>query len=359
MRRFRVYRVLAVFRTINEPAASRCRSFHLFKNIQNNSLYPKGFIYKQRLLFLLFFSLFFVFTPATAKVLSKIVAVVNDDIITSYQLDQAVIADLTQNSNKNQLDITQFEQMKVQILNKLIDEKLMKQQIKKLNLRVSDEEINNAIADVELKNGLTHAELEQALISQGVTMLQYHEKVKGEILHYKLLSREVNYKVLVTSKEVRDYFDEHVAEYAGEKKLHLKQISFELPDDDEAQIAKRHKRAMACREQLLKGKDFDKVLASQGDAATGSDMGLLVESDLSQPLQVAIAGLKPGEVCEPFEINGTLYLLQVVSRDSDNEVAFTQVKDEIRRKLRQQKTETRSKEWKRELHEGARIEIRI
>ena len=81
----------------------------------------------QRLLFLLFFSLLFTVTPASAKVLSKIAAIVNDDIITTYQLDQAVIEDLTQNSNKNQLDITQFEQMKVQTLNRLIDEMLMKQ----------------------------------------------------------------------------------------------------------------------------------------------------------------------------------------------------------------------------------------
>ena len=141
----------------------------------------------QRLLFLLFFSLLFAVTPASAKVLSKIAAIVNDDIITTYQLDQAVIVDLTQNSNKNQLDITQFEQMKMQTLNRLIDEMLMKQQIKKLNLQVSDEEVNNAIADVERKNGLTHEALEQALKSQGVTMLQYHEKVKGEILHLSLI----------------------------------------------------------------------------------------------------------------------------------------------------------------------------
>lgn len=313
----------------------------------------------QRILFLFFFSFLLAVTPVTAKTLSKIAAIVNDDIITTYQLDQAVIKDLTNNSNKNQLDISQFGQMKVQILNKLIDETLMKQQIKKLDLRVSDEELNSAIADVVLKNGLTNETLKQALDSQGVTMQQYREKVKNEILHYKLLSREVNYKVLVTSKEVRDYFDEHIAEYAGGAKLHLKQISYELPDGDEKKIAKQHKQAVACREQLLKGKDFDKVLAQQGDAATGSDMGLLVESDLSQPLQVAIAGLKPGEVCEPFAINGDLYLLQVVSRDSDNDAVFEQVKDEIRKNLTREKTKTRSKEWKKELHEEARIEIRI
>jgi len=316
----------------------------------------------QRLLFLFFLSLLFVVTPASAKVLSKIAAIVNDDIITTYQLDQAVIADLTQNSNKNQLDITQFDQMKVQTLNKLIDEALMKQQIKKLDLHVTEEAVSSAIADVELKNGLTHEALEQALTSQGVTMPQYREKVKNEILQYKLLSREVNYKVLVTSKEVRDYFDAHIAEYAGEKKLSFNEISFELQtgiDEDDVQIAQRYKQAIACREQLLNGEDFNKVLAAQGDAATGSDMGLLLESDLSQPLQVAIAGLKPGDVSDPIEIKGMLYLFQVTSRNSDNEAVFEQVKGEIRRKLTVEKTKIRAKVWKKELHDGARIEIRI
>ncbi len=314
----------------------------------------------QRTLLLFFFSLLLTVTPASAKVLSKIAAIVNDDIITTYQLDQAVIKDLTADTNKNQLDITQFEKMKVQTLNKLIDDKLMEQQIKKLGLQVSDDELNRAIADVEKKNGLTHEALEQALKSQGVTMEEYREKVKNEILHYKLLSREINYKVLVTSKDIRDYFDQHIAEYAGGKKLRLNQISYDLPTDDEKALAKRQKQAVACRKQLEEGKDFEKVLAAQGDVATGGDMGTLSESDLSEPLQEAIAGLKPGDVCEPFELNGNLYMFQVVSRESvDDDALFEQVKGEIEKKLRQEKTARRLKEWQKELHDSARIEIRI
>ena len=313
----------------------------------------------QRLLFLFFFFLIFATTPVGAKTLSKIAAIVNNDIITTHQLDQAVIKDLTANSNKNQLDITQFSQMKVQTLNKLIDEKLMEQQTEKLELRVSDEELSSAIADVELKNGLTDETLKQALTSQGVTMEQYREKVKKEILHYKLLSREVNYKVLVTSKEVRDYFDRHIAEYAGGAKLHLNQITYDLPDGDEKQIAKRRKRANACREQLISGKDFSEVLADQKDLASGGDMGELAEADLSPPLQEALAGLKPGDVCEPLELDGKLYMFQVTSRDSNNDALFEQVKDQIKSKLKREKTDLRFKEWQKELHENARIEIRI
>ena len=313
----------------------------------------------QRPLSLLFLFLLLVGTPATAKTLSKIAAIVNDDIITTYQLDQAVIKDLTNNSNKNQLDITQFGQMKVKTLNKLIDDKLMEQQIKELDLRVSDDELNNAIADVEVKNGLTHEALKQALAAQGVTMEQYREKVKKEILHYKLLSREVNYKVLVTSKEVRDYFDRHIAEYAGGAKLHLNQIIYDLPDGDEKKIAKRRQRAEACREKLIGGEDFDAVLADQKGLASGADMGELAEADLSEPLQEALAGLKPGDVCEPLELDGKLYMFQVTSRDSDSDALFEKVKDQIESKLKQEKTDLRFKEWQKELHENARIEIRI
>ncbi len=313
----------------------------------------------QRPLFLFFLSLLLAATPVTAKTLSKIAAIVNDDIITTYQLDQAVMKDLTSNTNKNQLDITQFGQVKVQILDKLINEKLMEQQAKKLGLQVSDEELNSAIADVVLKNGLTDETLKQALSTQGVTMPQYREQVKDEILHYKLLSREVNYKVLVTSKEVRDHFDQNIAEYAGGAKLNLNQIIYDLPDGNEKQIAKRRKQVEACRKQLISGKDFNEVLADQGDLASGGEMGELVEADLSQPLQEALAGLKVGDVCEPLELDGKLYIFQVTSRDSDGDVLFEQVKDQIRKNLKQEKGNTRLKEWKKELHENARIEIRI
>lgn len=312
----------------------------------------------KRPLFLFLFSLLFATTPVTAKTLSKIAAIVNDEIITTLQLDQAVIDDLTKNP-QNQFNVTQFDQMKVQILDKLIDDKLSEQQTKRLGLQVSEEELDSAIADVESKNGLTREALTQALATQGVTMPEYREKVRGEILHYKLLSREVNLKVMVTSNEVRNYFDQHIDEYTSGEKIGLTRIGYEIPTGNEKQVAKLRKQVEACRDQLISGEDFDQVLAAQGDSATGGDMGTLLKSDLAKPVQIAIAGLTPGEVSEPIEISGQLYLFQVTSRSFDNDTLFEQVKGEIEGKLRQEKTEIRFKEWQQELHDNAHIEVRI
>ncbi len=312
----------------------------------------------KRPLLLFLFSLLFATTPVTAKTLSKIAAIVNDEIITTLQLDQAVIDDLTKNP-QNQFNVTQFEQMKVQVLNKLIDEKLSAQQTKRLGLQVSDEELDSAIADVQSKNGLTREALTQALATQGVTMPEYREKVRGEILHYKLLGSEVNRKVLVTSHEVRNYFNQHIDEYSSEEKVGLNRIGYEIPTGNEKQVAKLRKQVEACRDRLLSGEDFDQVLADQGDSATGGDMGTLLESDLAKPVLIAIAGLTPGEVSEPLEVNGQLYLFQVTSRSFDKDTLFAQVKGEIEEKLRQEKTDIRFKEWQQELHDNAHIEVRI
>ncbi|MFK5926682.1 MAG: SurA N-terminal domain-containing protein [Desulfuromusa sp.] len=313
----------------------------------------------KHILFALCFSLLLAGTPVTAKTLSKAAAVVNNDIITTFQLDKAVVDALAKNPNKNQLTSEQFEQIKVQILKKMVNDKLLEQRIKELGLKVADTELNGAIEDVQSKNGLTREALEQALTSQGMSFQEYKTQIENEILRYKLLSREVNYKVLVTSSEVRSYYDNHVDEYKIEPKLRVNRISFEIPTGSEEQIAALRKRVDVSRDLLLNGEEFKKVLAGQGDSATGGDMGTLVEADLAEPLQLALAGLVPGDVSQPLEMNGQLHLFQVTARVTADGDPFERVKDEIAEKLKRDKTEIRFKEWQKELRDNAHVEIRI
>ncbi len=313
----------------------------------------------KRILFVFTFSLFLAVTPVAAKTLSKVAAVVNDEIISTFQLDKAMAAALEKDPNRNQLTTSQFDQMKIQVLKSMVNDKLLEQRIKELDLKVSDPELSGAIEDVQLKNGLTRETLEQALAAQNMTMPEYREQIKNEILRYKLLSREVNYKVLVTSSEVHSYFNNHIDEYEIEPKIRVNRISFEIPTGNEEQMAELHKRVDVSRDLLLNGEDFEKVLAAQGDSATGGDMGKLVEADLAEPLQLALADLTPGGVSKPLELNGQLHLFQVTERTAADSDPFDQVKAEIEEKLKRDKTDLRFEEWQKELSENARIEIRI
>ncbi len=313
---------------------------------------------KQALLSLLLLAL--LAQPAVAKNLTKVAAVVNHDIITTYQLDKAVLDALAKDAKGNQLTSKQFDQLKERSLEALINEKLVEQQIKALGLTVSDPELNAAIEDVQIKNNLTAEQLKAAVEAQGMSFEAYRQQLKDEILRYKLLGREVNSKVQVTSSEVREYFREHIDEYRAKPKLRVSSLSFEVPANiSDNELAELNKQVAVTRDLLINGEDFDQVLEAQGDAAFGGDMGYLVKEDLTAQLQQALEGLEVGQVSEPVQMNNQLHLFMVTEYNPGDANLYDRVKGEIEKILEQQKTDARFKEWAKELRDRGYIDIRI
>ena len=297
-------------------------------------------------------------SPAAAKTLSRVVAVVNNEIISSYQLDKEVQAVLDRNSSQPTSE--QLEQLREQVLNKLIEDKLLEQRIKELGLRVSDPELNAAIEDVQRKNNLTAEMLKNAVEARGMPFEDYRNQLRQEILRYKLLGREVNYKVQVTSSEVRKYFNDHIDEYQLEPKVRVSSISYTLPSgSNEQDLAALVERAGRARDQLLSGSPFAEVLAAQGDDVVGGDMGYLVEADLTDQLRERLAGLEPGQVSEPVQVGDQLLMFLVTERASGDTDQFERVKGEIETLLQRQKTDARFTEWSQELRDRSYIDIRL
>ena len=311
------------------------------------------------ILFLVLLTGLLLANPVLAKTLSKVVAVVNNDIISSYQLDTAVLEALAKNSQGNQLTAQQFDQLRESILEQLINEKLAKQRIKELGLQVSEVELQAAIEDVQRKNNLTQAMLEDALQAQGMDYASYRQQLTEEILRYKLLGREVNYKVQVTSSEVRKYFRENIDKYRAKPKLRVSNISYPLPADDQEKLAALRKQAEVTRDLLLSGEPREKVLATLGDGGSITDMGELIETELTEQLRQALSGLEVGQVSEPLEINGQLHLFLVTDRNPGDIHLFDRVKGEIEKILEKEKTDARFKEWAQELRDNGYVDIRI
>ncbi len=298
--------------------------------------------------------------PLAAKTLSKVAAVVNNEIISTYQLDKEVVKTLDKESKGNQLTSSQFEELKSRVLENMINEKLVEQRIKELGLSVPDPELNSAIEDVQLKNKLTAEQLKQAVEAQGMSYEDYRQQIRDEILRYKLLSREVNYKVQVTSGEVQEYFQSHIDQYRVKPQMRVSSISFEIPAGSSAeQLEQLRDRVHEVRKQLQGGADFDQLLAAQGEGVFGGDMGALVVDDLTPQLQQALEGLSVGQVSEPLEMNKQLHLFLVTEYDSGDNTLSDKSKDEIEKILKQEKTAARFKEWSQELRDQGHVEIRL
>jgi peptidyl-prolyl cis-trans isomerase SurA len=299
---------------------------------------------------------------ARSETISRIAAVVNDDIITTHQLEVKVAEHLSAEAGGQNLSAGEMETLRRGLLAELVEEVLISQRIDELGLKVADEEIEAAVLDVQKQNKLTREQLVQALQLEGMTFEAYRENLGKQILRFKLLGREVQSKVEVTNQEIRDYFRTHLDDFREPAYVRLARLSFPLPAKSSADQREAVRlKAEEALDRLRQGEDFYSVLLSStaDQSAEGGDLGTFKEGELTAAFERAVKGLKEGEVSAVIETPDGFHLLKVEERSSGTIRQFDAVQDEIQKTIADQKTEARFKEWAQSLRKNAYIDIRL
>jgi len=299
---------------------------------------------------------------AETKSLDGIAAVVNSGIITTFQLDQAVQAQLAERKlQKESFLPNELAQIRLETLNNLIDEELLQQRITQLGIKVEDEELEMAIQDVEKKNQLNREELIAALAEQGMDFEDYRNNLKQQILRFKLVGKEVQSKIDVTNQETLEYFRVHIDDYRELPFKRLSRISFPIGDNfSQEQVAEQRKLAEEAREKLVSGANFTTVLLtySSDRRAEGGDMGTFTPGELTPSFERAIKDLPEGSVSAVIETPRAFHLL-IVTEDHPGSIRnYDTVKEEIYQALKEEKTKQSLKDWVLDLRKQAYIDIR-
>lgn len=299
-------------------------------------------------------------TAASAEVINRIAAVVNNEIVTSVQLEKELAARLAVENQTLSGAPDELPALRRRVLDALIEEALIRQKITELGLKASDDEIEAAIRDVQKQNKLTREQLEEALKAQGMSFAEYRETLGKQILRFKLIGREVQSKVEVTNQEIRDYFRDHIDQFREEPRTRLSRLTFALNLGNPEQLAAVRAKAAGALARLRQGEEFGVVLQSYKDdgSAEGGDMGAFAEGEITPAFAKAVEGLQDGGISEIVEAAGGLHILKVVEKSSGKVQQFDSAKDGIRKILLEKKTEERFKSWAEGLKTGAYIDIR-
>jgi peptidyl-prolyl cis-trans isomerase SurA len=283
---------------------------------------------------------------APAEVISRIAAVVNDEIITTRQLEQRMDAQTPDEAMSRE-----------QMLENMITDILVEQRAAEIGIGVSDEDIDRAVADVERQNDITTAQLEQALVAQGMSMREYREQLRSQILRFKLTGIEVKSKADVTNHEIESYYNEHQDEYRQPARIRLSRISIPLKVEGKETYA----QAEEMRKDLDNGHSVEDILERFPSrlGAEGGDMGYFKPGELSPMFNEALEGLKEGEVTDILQSDETLHILRVEESSPGRTAPIEEVKDKIAAQLRQEKMEHELEKWRKDLRESAYIEIRL
>lgn len=161
------------------------------------------------------------------EVVDRIVAIVNDEIITYSMVAEAFIPyEKTIREKGYPLDKEIELRFKIRsnLIQQLIDQEITNQAVKKAQISVSDGEVDNYIERIKQMNSFTDEDLRKMLDKEGVELAQYKKEIKNILLRNKLIQYEVQSRIVVTQKEIDDYYEKNKESFADKKKEEVTEL---------------------------------------------------------------------------------------------------------------------------------------
>ena len=236
--------------------------------------------------------------PARAAVEQRIVAVVNDEVISEQDLNERLqLVTLTSG-------ITDSEQARArlapQVLRSLIEETLQLQEAERLGITVEDAEIQQALANIAERNRMTVETMQRFFEQNGIDLATLLEQVRAQIAWVKVVNRQIVPRVTVTVDQL-EMAVEDARRNEGEPEYLLSEIV--LPVDSPAQAQTVAQDAARLVQTLREGASFESLAAQVSAAASaerGGDVGWVRSSAVPGELRNTLEGMREGEISDPI-----------------------------------------------------------
>jgi peptidyl-prolyl cis-trans isomerase SurA len=253
--------------------------------------------------------------PARVAVVDRIVAVVNKEVITQYELSERV--DRVQKElRRRNIPLADAAEIERQVLDRMITEKVQLQFAKETGMRVEDLELDRTIGRVAADNKLSLTEFRQKLENDGIRFDKFREELRDEILLSRLREREVNSKITVSESEIANLLAEQAGRKDSSTEYDIAHILVRVPEQaSPEQLEARRARAEDAVKRLRSGSDFAQVAATYSDAPDalqGGVMGWRSQERLPELFVAALAKLKPGEISDVLRSPAGFHVLKLV-----------------------------------------------
>ena len=305
--------------------------------------------------------------PVCAEVVDRIIAVVNDEIITLYEFNAAFdpYQDKIENNYKGKDKEAVIKQTRDGLLQRLIDNILIEQEAKKsgVGIIVKDEEVMEVLQDVVAKQKLSMQDFLKNLAKEGNSIESVKKEIRGQMIRARLLRREIKSKILVSDEEIGEYYNKNRQEYEGKETVRIKQLLLLLPPNADKNIkAKMKNEALQLHKRVINGESFDLMIVnySQGPAAAqGGDVGFIGRGTIIPEVETAAFSLPVGQVSEVIESSVGFHIIQVVDKKGAGLKPIAAVREEIKTKIEDEKLDKKFDEWIASIRAKSHIEIKL
>ncbi|MBI3316085.1 MAG: peptidylprolyl isomerase [Candidatus Omnitrophica bacterium] len=296
---------------------------------------------------------------SAAEVLERILAVVNDEIVTERDL-QILLAPVaaqyrTLHTGKELED--KLAAARRDFLNKVIEDKLILSEAKRKKVIVKDEEVDEMITEIRNKFPAKETFL-NAIESQGLTEKKLWNRFYDQLMTQKLVNYEVRSRVFVSPGEIAEYYKTHGQDFAQGDRARLQQILVRIGSRSE-EDAKAFAETLVSR--IRGGASFEELAKSYSEGAEakeGGEMGWVEKGQLLGEIDQKVFEQDAGQVTEPVKTSLGYHVFKVVERQRFSVKPLTEVKDQIQDLIFKKKMRERLESWVASLRKNAYISIR-
>jgi len=291
------------------------------------------------------------------KVVERIIARVNNEIITQRMFErekQKLRAQLAQDYSGPELEAQIREQSK-NLLRDLIDQALMVQKAKDLDINVETDIVKRLDELRKQYNMAGLEDFEKEVEKQGVLWEDFKDQIRRQLLMREVIGRQVGSRIVLSREEARKYYDEHKNEFESPGLVHLAQVLISNEKRKPEEAEKRAKDALAEIKAGTRFSDVAKKYSDGPNADQGGDIGFLKMGTMAPAISAAIAKLDVNETTDLIEVKSGYVILKVLERFSPGIPGFEEVEQRVNEVLYNQKMQPKMREFLVELRKESYI----
>ncbi len=307
-------------------------------------------------------------SKAPSRVLDRVAAVVNDDVILLSEVDSRARAALAEIPSSLAADKQQEETKRIrrQALDQCIDDALIQQQVRQHQIVVTEQDVEGGIEQLKKDNRMDEAQFASALKMEGKTPADLKAEIRGQMERSKLIdvqmrnNPEMRTQVQVSERDVDDYYRTH---HSSVERVRASHILFTIPAGaDAAKKEAVRAKAQKVLEQIRGGMSFEqaaKDFSEDASASIGGDLGFFQRGDMVEAFEKVAFGMKKDQVSEPVLTPFGYHLIKVADRKTESNQPLEQVRGEIMQKLHRERFQKAMRSWLDDLKRAAYVDIKL
>jgi peptidyl-prolyl cis-trans isomerase SurA len=301
------------------------------------------------------------------KVVEEIIARVNNEIITSSELEKARAA-AADDANQECKGRCTPEQLQVAVedrqkfaLRDLIDQSLLAQRGKDMGVNV-EADVVKQLDQIRIQNGFdSQDKLENAVSKEGLNWDDFKNNIRNKFLTQEVIRREVGSHITIGRDDATKYYEEHKKEFVKPEQVALRAIEISTAGKTDTELPDLKKKADDMLRRIKDGEDFATLAKRFSDGSTaqqGGYLGVYKRGELSKQLEDQVFAMKKNQLTDVIETKQGYLILQVLERYEEGEQPFEKVENEIMDHLYSERMEPALREYLKTLREQSYVVVK-